>query len=44
MIDNPELVTEKRKGSREVWQKKYNAERNYEDFAQQLKKIMAFKL
>lgn len=37
--DNVEDSAEKRKGSFEVWQEKYNAERNFQEFALLLKQV-----
>lgn len=37
--DNVEDIAEKRKGSFEVWQEKYNAERNFQEFALLLKQV-----
>ncbi len=41
MIDNSDLTLKKRKGSREVWQEKYDTEKNYNAFARQLKNMVS---
>lgn len=41
ILDNPDLAIEKRKGSRQVWQEKYNASKNFQAFADRLKAIRA---
>jgi len=41
ILDNPDLAIEKRKGSRQVWQEKYNASQNFQAFADRLKAIRA---
>ncbi len=38
-LENPDLTLEKRKGSRRVWDEKYNSDRNFQAFADQLKAI-----
>jgi glycosyltransferase involved in cell wall biosynthesis len=39
ILDNPDLAAEKRKGSRRVWREKYNANSNFQAFADCLKSI-----
>lgn len=39
MIDNPEISQSMRQESRKVWQESYNAETNYQKFAEKLKEI-----
>jgi len=39
LLDNPELAAAKRKGSRGVWQERYNANDNFQAFADRLKAI-----
>ena len=39
VCDNRELWLEKRRGSREVWQQRYNETTNFEAFAQKLVEI-----
>jgi colanic acid/amylovoran biosynthesis glycosyltransferase len=41
ILDNPGLAEEKRKGSRRVWQEKYDADSNFQAFATRLKSIRA---
>jgi len=40
LIDNPDLALEKRKGSLNVWDERYNAQKNYEKFARQIASLM----
>ena len=39
ILDNPDLAAEKRKGSQRVWQEKYNADSNFQAFADRLKSL-----
>ena len=39
ILDNPDLAAEKRTGSRRVWHEKYNADSNFQAFADRLKLI-----
>jgi len=43
-IDDPDMARAKRRGSRNVWQMKYNADRNFSAFARKLKSIRAMDL
>lgn len=38
-LDNPEVMLEKRKGSRAVWMERYNADINFRSFAERLRSI-----
>jgi glycosyltransferase involved in cell wall biosynthesis len=40
LLDNPEDWRRKREGSRSVWQERYNAEQNFNAFANHLKMLM----
>ena len=40
-LDHPELSAAMRRGSRKVWKDHYDAERNYGDFAHQMKRLRA---
>lgn len=39
LLDNPEMAIRKRRGSREVWAERYNADVNFRLFAERLKSI-----
>ena len=39
LLDNPEMAVGKRRGSREVWSERYNADVNFRLFAERLKSI-----
>lgn len=39
ILDNPDLAVEKRQGSRRVWQDQYNADSNFQVFADRLKSL-----
>ena len=43
IIDNPDLALEKRKGSLNVWNERYNASKNFDNFARELVDIMSVK-
>ncbi len=40
IIDNPDLALEKRKGSLKVWSEKYDASKNFSNFAHQIASLM----
>ncbi len=39
LVDNPEMAVSKRSGSREIWSERYNADVNFQQFAERLKFI-----